>query len=122
LAWPAAAAEHQVIGSQATTALLALDGAQTVRTIDAAHRDLVAALAEHATVTVDCSAVTEVDLSLIQLLLAARASARLAGKTLGLTAPANAALRAALVQGGLLAGEPGATGPEAEFWLCGTAA
>ena len=109
-------------GSQATTALLALDGAQTVRTIDAAHRDLVAALAEHATVTVDCSAVTEVDLSLIQLLLAARVSARLAGKTLGLTAPANAALRAALVQGGLLAGDAGATGPEAEFWLCGTAA
>lgn len=100
-----------------TTAQITLDGAQTVRTIDAAHHDLVAALAAHAAVTVDCAAVTEVDVSLIQLLLAARASARLNGKAVALTAPANDALRTALLQGGFLRDD--ADGPEAAFWLHG---
>jgi len=106
-----------VTASQMTTAQITLDGAQTVRTIDAAHHDLVAALAAHAAVTVDCAAVTEVDVSLIQLLLAARASARLNGKAVALTAPANDALRTALLQGGFLRDD--ADGPEAAFWLHG---
>ncbi len=101
--------------SQTTAAQITLDGAQTVRTIDRAHHDLAAVLAAHAAVTVDCVAVTEVDLSLIQLLLAARASARRNGKTIALTAPANDALRTALLQGGFLRDD--ADGPEAAFWL-----
>ena len=103
--------------SQMTAAQITLAGAQTVRTIDAAHHDLVAALAENAAVTVDCSAVTEVDVSLIQLLLAACASARLSGKVVTLNAPANDALQTALLQGAFLRDD--AEGPEAAFWLRG---
>lgn len=114
--------EHQVTGPQSTAACLALGGVQTVRTIDAAYRNLTAALAEHATVTLDCSAASEVDLSLIQLLLAAHASALRAGKTVALAAPASGVLQAALMQGGFLPEEATAAGPEAAFWLHGTAA
>jgi ABC-type transporter Mla MlaB component len=114
--------EHQVTGPQSTAACLALDGAQTVRTIDATYRNLTAALAEHATVSVDCSAATEVDVSLIQLLLAARASAARAGKTVALAAPASGVLAAALIQGGFLAEDASEAGPDATFWRAGTAA
>ena len=109
-------------GPQSTAACLVLDGVQTVRTIYAAYRNLTAALAEHATVTVDCSAASEVDLSLIQLLLAAHASAQRAGKTVALAAPAGGMLQAALMQGGFLPEGATATGPDAAFWLRGTTA
>jgi ABC-type transporter Mla MlaB component len=114
--------EHQVTAPQSTATCLALGGAQTVRTIDAAYRNLTTALAEHATVTIDCSAASEVDLSLIQLLLAAHAAAARAGKTVALAAPASGVLLAALVQGGFLPQDATATGPDAAFWLHGTAA
>lgn len=88
-----------------------LDGSLTVRRIDAAQTKLAAALMRHTIVTVDCTAATEVDLSLIQLLLAARASATHAGKTLRLGAPADGALHAGLVSGGFLP-----DGPDTAFW------
>ena len=79
-----------------------------MRCIKAVHAELVAALRRHPVVTVDCAAVTDVDLSLIRLLLAARASAALAGKAVRLAAPAQGALREALLAGGFL--------PDAAFW------
>jgi hypothetical protein len=82
-----------------------------VRCIEAAHADLVAALRRHPVVTVDCTAVTDVDLSLIQLLLAARASAALAGKAVRLAGPAQGALHTALLAGGFLPDTP-----ERAFW------
>ena len=82
---------------------------------------LAAALRDHAAIEVDCSAVVETDLSLIQLLLAARRSAGDAGKRLVLAQPAAGALRVALAQGGLLPAEGPANDAEAAFWL-GTAA
>lgn len=65
---------------------------------------------------IDASGVTEADLSVLQLLLSARKSALKAGKTLTLSAPADGALRDALVLGGFL-GTAGQSGPEADFWL-----
>jgi len=79
-----------------------LDGALTVRTIASVRAKLLAALVDHPAVLVDCGAVESVDLTLIQLLLAARLSARKGGKPFSLAAPANGALRAALEQGGFL--------------------
>jgi ABC-type transporter Mla MlaB component len=116
-----------------SVARLRLDGALTVRGVASVHADLAAALDQHAMVIVDCSAATEVDLSLIQLLLAARRSAQHADKTLRLVGADNTALRTALARGGFLpsdpdgdpdgdpdrdpGGDPGAVGPDAEFWL-----
>lgn len=83
----------------------------TVRTIAAAHAALLQALTEHPVVHADCSVAEAVDLSLIQLLLAARTSARQAGRKFALAAPASGPLLTALQQGGFL--PPSGTDP---FW------
>jgi ABC-type transporter Mla MlaB component len=102
-------------------ARISLDGALTVRGVENVHADLAAALQQHAMVIVDCSAATEIDLSLIQLLLAARRTAQRAAKTLLLAGADNAALRTALLRGGFVPAapdcDPGGVGPDTEFWL-----
>jgi anti-anti-sigma regulatory factor len=103
--------ERFVNDQQSGATCVILDGALTVRGIDAVQARLAAALRQHSVVTVDCGAATEIDLSLIQVLLSARASATYAGKTLRLATPAQDALRAALQAGGFL---PDA--PDAAFW------
>jgi len=105
-----------VNAKQSGTICITVDGAVTVRGIDAAQTRLVAALRQYPIVTVDCTDATEVDLSLIQLLLAARASATHAGKTLRVTAPAQGALHSALHAGGFLPDSP-----DAAFWNGGDA-
>lgn len=92
--------EHDVTAPQPRTTGVTLAGALTVRGIEPARAKLAAALEQHDIVTIDCAAATEIDLSLIQLLLASRASAQHAGKTLRLAAPAGDLLRAALDRGG----------------------
>ena len=72
---------------------------------------MLAALAAHQLVLVDCDAAESVDVSFIQLLLSARLSAHRQGKGLQLAAPAAGALRNALEQGGFLP----ASGAE-PFW------
>jgi ABC-type transporter Mla MlaB component len=104
---PAPIVTERVVSEQQLGAIcVTLDGPLTVRGIDAIQARLAAALTRHTIVTVDCAAATEVDLSLIQLLLAARASATHAGKTLRLGGPADGALHASLVSGGFLPDAP----------------
>ncbi len=91
---------------QPGVARIRIDGAVTVRGVAAVHASLAAALEQHAMVIVDCSAATEVDLSVIQLLLAARRTAQRANRTLHLTGADNAALRTALWRGGFVPAEP----------------
>jgi anti-anti-sigma regulatory factor len=79
-----------------------LDGTQTVRNIQAACARISDALTQNQEVQIDCGAVESADLSLIQLLFAARITARQTGKRLGITAPAGGALHAALEQCGFL--------------------
>jgi ABC-type transporter Mla MlaB component len=88
-----------------------LDGSLTVRNIVAVRDILLAALTGSQVVQVDCRAADAIDLSFIQLVLAARLSASQAGKQLTLAVPADGVLHAALEQGGLL----GATGGD-PFW------
>jgi len=90
------------------------DGARTVRTVANARASLLEALADHSALLVDCDAADTVDLTFIQLLLAARLSAQQAGKRLALAAPASGALLAALGQGGFL--PPSGADP---FWSGG---
>ncbi|MDB5600428.1 MAG: hypothetical protein JWN71_2472 [Xanthobacteraceae bacterium] len=95
----------------------ALVGPLTVRTATQIHARLLEAIRSQPSISIDCSAATEVDLSFIQLVLAARNSAEAAGKSLSLAAPASGALLERLSQAGLVgrAHAPPVAGQA--FWL-----
>lgn len=97
---------------------VSFDGEQTIRTItEAAHR-LRGALAQGGPVEVECSGIVEVDLSFVQLLLAARKTARRMGTSLTLTDPGQGALQACLRAGGLLHDHlDGSGATDARFWM-----
>ncbi len=86
---------------------LTLERSVTVRNIDGLHANLLAMLSQQCPVVIDCSALEETDLSLIQLLVAARRSAQQSGRSLALAGPAMGALQVALRQGGFLSGADG---------------
>jgi hypothetical protein len=82
-----------------------LTGAITLREIETVHRDLLAALERRAPVEIDCTGVTEADISLIQLVLAMEKSA----PALRLTQPYPEAVQQVLARSGL-------TAPGASLW------
>ena len=88
----------------------------TIRTIELAREAILDAFAEHDSVEIDLSDIAEADLSLVQLVAAARMHAARQGKGLRLTHPANAALAALLQRAGFLA-EP--TTEDLAFWCHG---
>lgn len=96
-----------------------LAGVQTIRTIHDSHHRLDAALAAHAAIEIALDAVTELDLALIQLVVAAKRSADRAGKPLALAAPADGALRQTLDRAGFLAVGAAAADPATgrTLWL-----
>lgn len=101
------------------TGRLSFDGVATVRTIDALHSRLLDMMQRHADIELDCSGVSEVDLSFIQLLLSARKSARKSGKSFSLAHPASGALYDALTGGGFLVAVDGVRNDDKAFWLSG---
>jgi len=102
------------------TDCIVLEGPATIRNVEELHAILAAALDYSGSVTVDCAGITDADLSLIQLLLAARKSARRSGQTLVLSAPADGALREALLQGGFMPVDDDEAGSDEQaFWLKG---
>jgi ABC-type transporter Mla MlaB component len=101
--------EHQ---ESFDVAHLALHEARTLRTADDTHARLLEMSGRHAVLEIDCSAVDEADLSFIQLLLAARESARRSGRTVRLAHPVTGALREALQRGGFLE-----AAADQAFWL-----
>ena len=103
--------------SEFPTCRVVFDGVQTVRNIQAAYDRLSAAIAEHQTIEVDCEGIAELDLSLIQLLLAAKRSADKNGKSLRLAAPAAGNLRVAIDRAGFLAAGVGEPDQAQAFWL-----
>ncbi len=114
--------------TQATTddVRLVLEGALTVRTIEGVHATLREAIeppldgldSVAANLSIDCSAATEIDLAFVQLLIAARISARPRGKSVGLATCPDGVLLDTLTRGGfqVVREEAGA------FWFEGTAA
>jgi len=89
----------------------------TIQNADEIRVKLSSAVAEHPIVRVDCSDATEVDLSFVQLLIAARRSATALGREFGLAAPAAGVLLDALKRGGVVADGPGsASFPADDFW------
>lgn len=98
-----------------------LDGELVLRHAETIHARLTAALAEGDRVEVDIAADARVDLSLVQLLLAARHAAAARGGHLALARPADGPLLALLDEGGFLAvAETGAAdtggGGDAALW------
>ncbi|HWL18233.1 MAG TPA: STAS domain-containing protein [Bradyrhizobium sp.] len=92
---------------------LVLDGPLTLRTVEETHAKLLEMCACHASLDIDCSAADEVDLSFVQLILAARSSARAADRTIRLAHAASGALRDTLQRGGFLTDQAA----DQAFWL-----
>jgi anti-anti-sigma regulatory factor len=106
---------------------LVLPATATIRNAEAIHAQLADCLGragniEPGNIEIDCTGVTDADLSLVQLLLAVRKSARRDGRTVVLSAPAAGVLREVLAQGGFLPSVAGNAGDDDSFWLDGTAA
>src|SRR4051812_48378223 len=102
---------------------LVLDGALTMRTVDAVRATLRAAIepasgsprTAPAAVVIDCSGASEIDLTFIQLLIAARVSAGASGQTFSLAACPDGTLLDTLTRGGFQL-EPDVGGG---FWFRG---
>jgi anti-anti-sigma regulatory factor len=98
---------------------LALDGALTIRTAEAVSAQLLDALRQHANLAIDCSAATEVDLSFIQLLIAARVSAGLLQQSVVLNRRPDGVLLDALTRAGFPVAQQGQDGEAMAFWFGG---
>lgn len=97
-----------------------LDGAQTLRNIQEAHDRLNVAFADNSAIEVSCEAITDFDLSLIQLLIAAKRSADSGDKRFTLARPVDGRLRAALERAGFLSAGAHEGSDYAAFWLKGS--
>ena len=96
-----------------------IEGTATVRTADSLHATLAEYLKSYNDIEIDCSGITEADLTIAQLLLAARKSAKRDGKRLVLTAEVDGALRDTLAQAGFLPAIDGKPSKDETFWLVG---
>lgn len=82
------------------------NGALTIRNAEDVHAKFLEFLSQPGDLVLDVAGADEIDVSFIQLLLAARRSAREQGRALSLAAPATGPLREALVRGGFAASDP----------------
>jgi ABC-type transporter Mla MlaB component len=98
---------------------LVLTGAVTLQSAEAVHAQILE-MAGQPVIEIDCSGATEVDLSLVQLILAARVSARNSGRTVTLTQPATGALLETLQRGGFLGPAMDQPNSDQDFWLQAT--
>jgi hypothetical protein len=96
---------------------LVLDGNRTIRSAELTYAQLSEMTARHAVVEIDCGAAQDADLSLVQLILAARMSAQRAGKTVVLARPASGALLDVLQRGGFLSAVTDKATADQAFWL-----
>jgi anti-anti-sigma regulatory factor len=80
-----------------------LSGTQTIREAAETVETLRSAVAKNDDVSLDCSGITDADLTFIQMVMAARKSVAAKGKTLSLAAAAQGPLLAALDAAGIKA-------------------
>lgn len=112
--------EGQITGGT-TPPCLVFDGPLTVRNIVLLQERLLEALQTQARIEIDCSGATEIDLSFLQLLIAARLSAAGQGSTLVCRGPVSGSLHDALIRSGFT-GAAADTSPAAlSLWLQGEA-
>jgi len=96
--------------------IVALTGSVGLRDVTRIADQLQQALSSGGRVIVDCSGLVEVDLSIVQLLIAAQRAARASGAALSMGYPAEGALRALLQTAGFIAGDGHALTPDGELW------
>lgn len=92
---------------------LAFSGPATIRQMQDAWTDISAAIERGGALRLDVSGVTETDVSFVQLLESARATAAAQGGEVTLATPADGALRDVLERGGFLTDADAA---RLEFW------
>lgn len=105
---------------QQNATCIRLPNAVTIRNIEAVHAEILGGFPTAERIEIDCTDLTEADLSLVQLLVALRKSAARRNTPLTLIHPTSDALRDILKRAGLL---PSAQDNLAEgdlFWLKGT--
>jgi len=95
---------------------LDLGGPRTIRVADQTRSLLLEALCAYSATSLDCSAITEADLSLVQLLISARMSAELSGKTVALAQPPGGAFLQTLSKAGFTASPDPLTGNDS-YWI-----
>lgn len=103
--------------SATKTGQVRLEGSLTSGELAPVHDELTKAIEKNKTVTLDCSAVTAADIGLVQLMLSARQTARDAGKSVTLSAPAYGALLDVLTRGGFVSAPGCPPAIEQAFWL-----
>ncbi len=94
-----------------------LEGEHTIRTIGETATIFGRALHKAGPIVLDCSGISEVDISFVQLVIAARASANALGRDLRVDPPAEGALLTCLTDGGFLEHTPEIPSDRREFWL-----
>lgn len=95
---------------------LSLSGSLTVSTIETAYVQVVEALSDCEGLRLDISEISEIDLTFVQLIEAARRHASEAGGGLSLCAPADGSVLEVLRRGGFL--DDDGSG-RTQFWLQG---
>jgi anti-anti-sigma regulatory factor len=81
---------------------------------------LLAAIEAHRSVTIATGELTEMDVSILQILVSAHKSAARAGKTLTIGTPPDGALHRTLVRAGFAAPDGAPRTPEGRFWTVTT--
>ncbi|MEJ2228081.1 MAG: STAS domain-containing protein [Alphaproteobacteria bacterium] len=94
-----------------------MEGSLTSGKLAPTHEALIDAIENNQSVTVDCSAVSAADISLVQLILSARKTALSAGKSVTLSAPAYGALLDVLTRGAFVNATGSVPAAEQAFWL-----
>jgi anti-anti-sigma regulatory factor len=96
---------------------VAFAGAIGVRDAARLAVDLQQALLAPGALCIDCTGVTDIDLAVVQLLVATHKTCAAGGKPLRLIAPAGGPLQALLRQAGFLAADGTPLTPEGPFWI-----
>jgi anti-anti-sigma regulatory factor len=97
------------MGNGADPRAVLFNGVLTIKNAEEIHAKFLEVLGGSGDIVIDTADADEVDVSFVQLLLAARRSAREQGRALSLSAPAEGLLREVLVRGGFVAAD-------AAFW------
>lgn len=96
--------------------LVQISGDAGLRAAQEVASTLSEALAAHQNIAIASDAISNADITTIQLLLAARKLALASGKSLHLAAPPTGVLRELLTQTGFLDAQGGPLTPEGNFW------
>ena len=96
---------------------IALSGTVGLRDITGLAQQLREQLTAARTLLIDCTAVTEIDLSAVQVFVAAHKSAVASGRSLALRAPADGPLCRLLKAAGFMGADGTPLTPEGQLWI-----